>query len=85
VATYSIKEVAPVFGFEWQAEDAGGLNSEAWYGEWFDTGYKKVLDKIVEYNLDDVRAMDMVITSIHRKDCKNGHSTQKTNDSDFET
>ena len=57
VATYSIKEVAPVFGFEWQAEDAGGLNSEAWYGEWLATGDETVLEKIVEYNLDDVRAM----------------------------
>jgi uncharacterized protein len=60
VATYSIKEVAPVFGFEWQAEDAGGLNSEAWYGEWLRDGDEGVLEKIAEYNLDDVRGMGAI-------------------------
>jgi len=37
VFSYSIKHVAPVFGFNWSAEDAGGLNSEAWYKEWLET------------------------------------------------
>ncbi len=60
VATYSIKEVAPVFGFHWQAEDAGGLNSEAWYGEWLEAGDEGIIEKIVQYNLDDVRAMEVI-------------------------
>ena len=60
VMTYSIKEVAPVFGFRWQAEDAGGLNSEAWYGEWLEEGDEVMLQKIVDYNLDDVLAMEVV-------------------------
>ncbi len=60
VATYSIKEVAPVFGFQWQAEDAGGLNSEAWFGEWLETGVEGILDKIMRYNMDDVLAMEVV-------------------------
>ena len=57
---YSIKQVAPVFGFHWQAEDAGGGNCEAWYGRWLETKDKDLRKKIVEYNLDDVRAMEVI-------------------------
>lgn len=60
VTTYGIKEVAPVFGFHWHAEDAGGLNSEMWYKQWLETGKEDILKKIVEYNLDDVRAMKAI-------------------------
>jgi len=60
VYSYGIKTVAPLFGFEWQAEDAGGLNSEVWYGEWLEDGDGEVLEKILEYNLDDVRAMEAI-------------------------
>lgn len=57
---YSIKQVAPVFGFHWQAEDAGGGNCEAWYGRWLESKDPALHKKIVEYNLDDVRAMEVI-------------------------
>ena len=60
VHSYGIKTVAPVFGFSWSAEDAGGLNSEAWYKEWLETGDKGVLQKILQYNLDDLLAMEVI-------------------------
>ena len=60
VSGYGIKEVAPLFGFNWNAEDAGGLNSEAWYREWLTNGDEAKLEKILQYNLDDVRAMEVV-------------------------
>jgi uncharacterized protein len=60
VYSYSIKNVAPVFGFEWSAEDAGGLNSEAWYREWLETGDETIFEKILQYNLDDVLAMEVI-------------------------
>ena len=40
---YGIKVVAPLFGFAWQAADAGGLASEAWYAEWLERGDDPVL------------------------------------------
>jgi predicted RecB family nuclease len=49
-----------VFGFNWSAEDAGGLNSTAWYKEWLETGDETIFDKILEYNLDDVLAMEVI-------------------------
>jgi len=58
--SYSIKAVAPLFGFGWQVDDASGLNSEAWYAEWLATGEERILQKILRYNLDDVRAMAVV-------------------------
>ncbi|MBT3223521.1 MAG: TM0106 family RecB-like putative nuclease [Proteobacteria bacterium] len=64
--SYSIKHVAPLFGFEWDAEDAGGLNSEAWYGEWLRTGDNELLAKILRYNLDDVVAMEVIDDGLQR-------------------
>jgi uncharacterized protein len=60
VYSYSIKTVAPVFGFEWRADDAGGLNSESWYDDWLKTGNENIKNKILEYNEDDVIAMEVI-------------------------
>ena len=64
VTTFSIKEVAPVFGFKWRAEDAGGSNSEAWYDEWLNTKDKDLFTKILHYNEDDVIAMHVIMTEL---------------------
>jgi uncharacterized protein len=64
--SYSIKSVAPYFGFHWHAEDAGGLNSEAWYKEWLETGDESILEKILRYNLDDVVAMEEIDLALRK-------------------
>lgn len=53
---YSLKDVARYLGFRWQSEDAGGAESVVWYNDYLKTGDKKILDKILRYNEDDVRA-----------------------------
>lgn len=53
---YSLKDVAKYLGFKWQAEDAGGAESVVWYNDWLETEDKKIKDKIIKYNEDDVRA-----------------------------
>jgi predicted RecB family nuclease len=60
VHSYGIKNVAPVFGFSWSDDDAGGLNSEAWFEEWLRTHNEEILDKILRYNLDDILAMEVI-------------------------
>lgn len=60
VYSYSIKKVAPVLGFEWRADDAGGLNSESWYSDWLRSGDQSIKKKILEYNEDDVIAMEVI-------------------------
>lgn len=58
--SYSLKDVAPLFGFEWTAEDAGGLSSEAWYEQWLKTKDASLLGKVKQYNEEDVRAMQVI-------------------------
>jgi len=60
---YSIKAVAPFFDFKWQTKNANGMNCVAWYHEWLHSGNQELREKIVQYNLDDVRAMEVI-------DCK---------------
>ncbi len=57
---YSIKAVAPFFGFQWTSEEANGMNCVAWYRGWLETQSLELREKIVQYNLDDVRAMAVV-------------------------
>src|SRR3989338_2302379 len=57
---YSLKDVARHVGFQWKAEDAGGAESVVWYNQWKETGDKKILQKILDYNKDDVVATMIV-------------------------
>jgi predicted RecB family nuclease len=59
--SYSIKALAPVAGFEWKAEDAGGAMSLLKYKaatapDGDATSKKEAIDWLREYNLDDIRA-----------------------------
>lgn len=53
---YSLKDVAKHLGFRWRASDASGANSVLWFQEWCETGNRALLQKITDYNEDDVRA-----------------------------
>ena len=53
---YALKDIAKYIGFEWRADDASGANSVIWFEEWLEKKTPKILQKIIEYNEDDVRA-----------------------------
>lgn len=54
---YSLKDIAHYLGFHWRSEDASGANSVMWFEEWLaDKSKKRLLQKIMDYNEDDVRA-----------------------------
>lgn len=53
---YSLKDIAAYIGFHWRADDASGANSVLWFEEWMAKKNQKTLQKILEYNEDDVRA-----------------------------
>jgi len=53
---YSLKDVAKYLGFKWDSDDAGGAESVVWYNDYLKTGDRKILEKILRYNEDDVRA-----------------------------
>lgn len=60
ISFYSLKDIAKHIGFKWRIEDASGLDSVLWYEEWLNSGNKKTLQDIVDYNEDDVRATWLV-------------------------
>jgi uncharacterized protein len=59
--SYSIKDLAPVAGFRWQAQDAGGAMSLLKYkaataNDVDATTKNEAIEWLREYNLDDIRA-----------------------------
>jgi predicted RecB family nuclease len=59
--SYSIKDLAPIAGFKWQAQDAGGAMSLLKYKaatatDVVEVDKKEAISWLYEYNLDDIRA-----------------------------
>ncbi len=57
---YSIKDIAKHLNFKWQHEKAGGAQSIFWYEEWLEKGDRSILQDIINYNEDDVRATEFL-------------------------
>lgn len=57
---YSIKDIAKskFLNFSWRNKKAGGAQSIFWYEEWLESGDRRVLQDIVDYNEDDVVATE---------------------------
>ncbi len=53
---YSLKDIGAYVGVKWRSEDASGANSVLWVEQWLKTREKALIDKILAYNEDDVRA-----------------------------
>lgn len=57
VPTYSIKSVAPALGFNWRQKEVGAFESMTLYWDYLKTGDKSALQKAIDYNEDDCKAM----------------------------
>ena len=53
---YGLKYICKFLGFSWTGELQSGGASIDWYERWCETGDRHVLDQIIQYNEDDVRA-----------------------------
>jgi len=53
---YSLKDLGAYVGYKWQSEDASGVQAVRWFEDFLNNGDRQVLDKILEYNKDDVQA-----------------------------
>lgn len=62
--SYGLKAIAKSQGFRWNAADAGGASSIAWYDEWRRTGDPAVLERIIDYNRADVIASAVVLDAL---------------------
>ena len=65
---YSIKDIAKYLNFKWRHEKAGGCQSIFWYEQWLETADKNVLQDIIDYNEDDVRAIECVLLWLQHQD-----------------
>ncbi len=57
VTGYSIKVVAPVCGFNWSQDDVDGLSAQLLYIDWLKSGDDSIIEKVKQYNREDVLAM----------------------------
>lgn len=57
---YSLKDIAKssFLNFNWRHQKAGGGQSVFWYEQWLQTGNHEILEDIINYNEDDVRATE---------------------------
>ncbi|MEN9558349.1 MAG: hypothetical protein RL141_718 [Candidatus Parcubacteria bacterium] len=53
---YGLKYICKLLGFHWTGELQSGGASIDWYERWCETGDRAVLNGIIQYNEDDVRA-----------------------------
>jgi uncharacterized protein len=53
---YGLKYMCKFLGFTWTGDLQSGGESIDWYERWCETGDRKILDSIIQYNQDDVNA-----------------------------
>ena len=63
----SIKDIAPWLGFKWRQKDVNGTNSMVLYYDYLKTKDTRILQKILDYNEDDVLAMKVVREWLRKK------------------
>ncbi len=62
---YGLKQICKFLGFDWRSAKAGGAQSIFWYEEWLTSGNREILNTVVDYNEDDVRATKFLRDWIH--------------------
>jgi uncharacterized protein len=55
--SFSLKAVAPAFGFKWRQTDCGAMDSMVYFTKWLAGGDDELLNKVLMYNEDDCKAM----------------------------
>ncbi|MEW5817972.1 MAG: TM0106 family RecB-like putative nuclease [Spirochaetota bacterium] len=60
LSSYSVKDIATYLGFMWRDKTPSGALSIKWYNDYLASGDSKMMQRILDYNEDDCKAM-MVI------------------------
>ena len=58
---YSIKTLATHLGFKWRDQNPSGAASIQWFNEWCQTKSPRTLQRILDYNEDDCKAMVVLL------------------------
>ncbi|MFA6584717.1 MAG: TM0106 family RecB-like putative nuclease, partial [Elusimicrobiaceae bacterium] len=64
---FSLKSVAPVFGYEWRQDDCGAMESMVYYWDWL-KGNEEAIKKVLIYNEDDCVSMHVVDQALEKID-----------------
>lgn len=64
VPDYSIKKVAPFLGFSWRQKDVNAYESMVLYWDWLKNQQKDIIQKVIDYNEDDCKAMVYIDTKL---------------------
>jgi transposase-like protein len=89
VPTYTngLKEIGNFLGFQWSEKDASGIQSIVWRKRWEIGGLVEYKEKLIEYNMEDCKALLVVKAFLNRIiGGKTSHEDQRINDegvSDF--
>lgn len=57
---HGLKEIAKYLGFKWRQKEVTAMESVALYYDFLETGEKKKLQKVIDYNEDDCRATAII-------------------------
>lgn len=71
IFSYSLKDLATYLGFKWRDDTPSGALSIQWYNEYLENKDKAILNRILEYNEDDCKALMVLKDGIE----KNGFVT----------
>ena len=58
--TNGLKDIANFLGFQWSEEDASGIQSIVWRKKWESSHNDEYKQKLIQYNLDDLRALKLI-------------------------
>lgn len=60
LSSYSLKEIASYLGFTWRDQTPSGALSIEWYNKYLETKDPQVLQRIINYNEDDCKALMII-------------------------
>jgi predicted RecB family nuclease len=73
-----LKEIAKYLGYTWAEKNASGIQSILWRKQWEKNRNSKIKNKLIQYNMDDCLALNLVKDFIHSI-IKNGNNSEYKN------
>ena len=65
VCSNGLKSVAGWLGFRWSVSDASGAQTIQWRSEWECSRDSRIKEKLITYNSEDCRALELVTQTVH--------------------
>lgn len=66
ISSYSLKDLATYIGFKWRDTSPSGALSIKWYNDYLEKRNRSILNRILEYNEDDCKALMVLRDKIEK-------------------